>query len=149
MAILGRGRRMHGRYFQALVTPYDVLDRSFDIKKLTTGYDPDEVDDYLESVAASMAGLAPRLTALDIRQHEFSLSRKFNSYDYGEVDDFLELIAQTLEYLEAEYGNLPPDYPPSPDSPSGDSFPPPPPEFPPPDYPPPPPPPAQWSGLSE
>ncbi len=125
MAILGRGRRVHGENYQPLLTPYDVMDRSFTIKKLTTGYDPDEVDDYLEAVAAAMAGLAPRLRALDIRQHEFSLSRKFNSYDYGEVDDFLEMIARTLEFLEAEYNHLPPDFPP------------------------PPPPPAQWSGLSE
>lgn len=116
MAILGRGRKSyHGRYrYVPALTPYDVLDMSFDVKKLGTGYDPDEVDDYLDSVAAAMAGLAPRVTALDIRQHEFRLSRKYGHYDFGEVDDFLELIAQTLEVLEDEYDQLPPVEPPPP-----------------------------------
>ena len=101
MAILGRGRRSgRGRYLQPLLTPHDVLDRSFSIHRIGTGYDPDEVDDYLDSVAAAMAGLAPRVTALEIRQHEFQLTRKVNSYDHGEVDDFLELIARTLEVLD-------------------------------------------------
>ncbi|MBN2177444.1 MAG: DivIVA domain-containing protein [Demequinaceae bacterium] len=101
MAILGRGRRApHGRYLQPLLTPYDVLDRSFALRRIGTGYDPDEVDDFLDSVAAAMAGLAPRVTAFDIRQHEFQLTKKVNSFDCGEVDDFLELIAKTLEVLD-------------------------------------------------
>jgi DivIVA domain-containing protein len=109
MAILGRGRRRHqGNHHQALLTPHDVLDRSFVIRKIGTGYDPDEVDDYLDSIAAAMAGLAPRVTAFDIRQHEFRLTRKLNSFDQGEVDDFLELIAQTLEILEAGIRLYPP-----------------------------------------
>lgn len=116
MAILGRGRRANrGGNFHPLLSPHDVLDRSFALKKVGTGYDPDEVDDYLDSVATAMAGLAPRLSALDIRQHEFQHLRKFNSFDCGEVDDFLELIACTLEVLEAESADLQEMPPPPPD----------------------------------
>jgi DivIVA domain-containing protein len=109
MANLGRGRRRHqGDHQQALLTPHDVLDKSFVIRKIGIGYHPDEVDDYLDSIAAAMAGLAPRVTAFDIRQHEFRLTRKLNSFNQGEVDDFLELIAQTLEVLEAGTHPYPP-----------------------------------------
>jgi len=113
MAILGRGRRTgQDAYLQALLTPYDVLDKTFVLRKIGTGYDPDEVDDFLDSVAASMAGLGPRVTAFDIRQHEFKLTRKMNSFDHGEVDDFLEMIALTLEAQETGiYPYPPPDYP--------------------------------------
>jgi DivIVA domain-containing protein len=116
MAILGKGRRsFYGHHQQALLTPHDVLDKSFVLRKIGTGYDPDEVDDYLDSVAAAMAGLAPWVTAWDIRQHEFRLTRKRNNFDHGEVDDFLELIALTLEAMEAGIHLYPPtDDPPPP-----------------------------------
>jgi len=108
MAILGRGRRSHNRHHpQPRLTPHEVLDKTFVLRRIRTGYDPDEVDDYLDSVAAAMAGLAPRVTAWDIRQHEFQQTRKLNSFDHEEVDNFLELIAQTLEDLEAGFPQYP------------------------------------------
>jgi DivIVA domain-containing protein len=98
MAIFGARRRTH---FDCSVhgplSPQDVLDMTFVVRKVGVGYDPDEVDDYLDSVAASMAGFAPPVSAWDIRQHEFTVQRKRNSFNSEEVDNFLECIAQTLE----------------------------------------------------
>lgn len=108
MELFKRGRWSRRKHHsESLLTPHDVLDKTFVLRRIRTGYDPDEVDDFLDSVAAAMAGLAPRVTAWDIRQHEFQQTKKLNSFDHEEVDDFLELIAQTLEVLETGFPQYP------------------------------------------
>lgn len=77
--------------------PEDILAQHFRVRRLTVGYDPDEVDDFLDAVAAAMAGFTAPVTAWDIRQHEFSSEKRWGSIDPDEVDDFLECIARTLE----------------------------------------------------
>jgi DivIVA domain-containing protein len=104
MAVFGRRRWNHlDCLAYGPLTPQDVLDMTFVVRKVRGGYDPDEVDDYLDSVAAAMAGFAPPVSAWDIRQHEFSQTRKFKSFDPEEVDNFLECIALTLEGRAGEY----------------------------------------------
>ncbi len=112
MAIFGRRRWAHlDCSVHGPLSPQDVLDMTFVMRKVGGGYDPDEVDDYLDSVAAAMAGFAPPVSAWDIRQHEFTRSRKFKSFDPEEVDDFLECIAQTLEGRAGEYSSNETDTP--------------------------------------
>ncbi len=98
MAIFGRGRgRQHDCYAHGPLLPEDVLAMHFTMHKLAVGYDPDEVDDFLDAVAASMAGFTQPLTAWDIRQHEFANKKRYGAFNAAEVDDFLECIARTLE----------------------------------------------------
>jgi DivIVA domain-containing protein len=79
------------------LAPDDVLAKHFRPQKLMRGYDPDEVDDFLDYVAQSMAGFAPPVASMDVRQHEFHSVVRRGSFPPGEVDDFLECIARTLE----------------------------------------------------
>lgn len=98
MAVFGRGRPLHlDCSVHGPLLPEHILAKTFTVRRLTVGYDPGEVDDFLDLVAASMAGYAPPVSAWDVRQHEFALMKRFGSADPGEVDDFLECIAQTLE----------------------------------------------------
>ncbi len=98
MARIGWKRnRRHDCLNHGPLLPQDVLAKSFRVHKLTVGYDPDEVDDYLDGVAASMAGYAPPLTSWDIRQHEFTNQKRLGAFSPDDVDDFLECIARTLE----------------------------------------------------
>jgi DivIVA domain-containing protein len=83
--------------------PVEILEKTFRIHRLGEGYDPDEVDDYLDAIAASMMGGGPPVTAWDVRQHEFTHIRKRHFFDTEEVDDFLECIAQTLEGRAGDY----------------------------------------------
>jgi len=77
--------------------PDDVLAMSFKAHKLGKGYDPDEVDEFLDTVAAAMAGYVAPVTAWDVRQHEFIHSGRRGGFSAAEVDDFLECVARTLE----------------------------------------------------
>jgi DivIVA domain-containing protein len=98
MAVLGRGRRRsHDCAEHGPLSPEDVLGKLFRVHRLATGYDPDEVDDYLDAVAASMAGYTEPLTGWDIRQHEFQNKKRFGALCPEDVDEFLECIARTLE----------------------------------------------------
>ena len=78
------------------ILPEHVLLASFRQRRIGVGYDPDEVDDFLDLVASSLAGYTHPVTALDIRQHEFGNAKR-RGYCPEEVDNFLECIAQTLE----------------------------------------------------
>ena len=98
MAIFTRRRRWsHDCAEHGPLMPEDVLGKLFRVHRLTVGYDPEEVDDFLDAVAASMAGYTEPLTAWDIRQHEFQNQKRFGSFSPDDVDEFLECIARTLE----------------------------------------------------
>lgn len=93
---LGR-RRPHDCAGHGPLTPEDVLGQLFRVHKLAVGYDPEEVDDFLDAVAAAMAGFTQPITAWDIRQHEFVDQKRFGAFSPDDVDQFLECIARTLE----------------------------------------------------
>jgi DivIVA domain-containing protein len=98
MAVLGRGsRRSHDCAEHGPLMPEDVLGKLFRVHRLAVGYDPEEVDDFLDAVAASMAGFTEPLTGWDIRQHEFQNKKRFGAFPPEDVDEFLECIARTLE----------------------------------------------------
>jgi DivIVA domain-containing protein len=98
MAVLGRGRRRsHDCAEHGPLMPEDVLGKLFRVHRLAVGYDPEEVDDFLDAVAASMAGYTDPLTGWDIRQHEFQNKKRFGAFCPEDVDEFLECIARTLE----------------------------------------------------
>jgi DivIVA domain-containing protein len=98
MAVLGRGRRRsHDCAEHGPLAPEDVLGKLFRVHRLAVGYDPEEVDDFLDAVAASMAGFTVPLTGWDIRQHEFQNKKRFGAFSPEEVDEFLECLARTLE----------------------------------------------------
>jgi len=103
MAMFGLWRsRHHDCTEHGPLLPEDVLAKHFRVHKLAVGYDPDEVDDFLDAVAASMAGFTQPLTAWDIRQHEFQNQKRLGAFSPDEVDDFLECIARTLEGTAGE-----------------------------------------------
>lgn len=79
------------------LTPDVVLSMTFTCRKFVPGYDIDEVDDFLDHVAAAMTGFAPPVSAMDIREHVFERGMVRGGFNPEEVDDFLECIAQTLE----------------------------------------------------
>ncbi len=79
------------------LSPDDVVSKHFRPQQVLKGYDPDEVDDFLDHVARAMAGFAPPISAMDVREHEFTGQRWRGSYNAEEVDDFLECIARTFE----------------------------------------------------
>ena len=79
------------------VTPQLVIAAHFNVNRIREGYDQDEVDNFLDYVAASLAGYAPPLSPDSVRNHEFTHMVKRGGFDPEEVDDFLECIAQTLE----------------------------------------------------
>jgi DivIVA domain-containing protein len=98
MAKFGLGRRRpHDCAGHGPLTPEDVLGKSFRVHKFAVGYDPEEVDDFLDAVAATMAGFTQPLTAWDIRQHEFVNQKRWGAFSPDDVDEFLECIARTLE----------------------------------------------------
>ncbi len=98
MAKFGLGRRRrHDCAGHGPLTPEDVLGKLFRVHKLAVGYDPEEVDDFLDAVAAAMAGFTQPLTGWDIRQHEFVNQKRWGAFNPDDVDEFLECIARTLE----------------------------------------------------
>ena len=98
MVVFGHGRRRsHDCAEHGPLTPEEILGKMFHVHRLAAGYDPEEVDDYLDAVAASIAGFGVTLTGWDIRQHEFANTKRFGSFCPEDVDEFLGCIARTLE----------------------------------------------------
>ncbi len=98
MAMFGlKGPRRHDCADHGPLMPEDVLAKRFRVHRLAVGYDPEEVDDFLDGVAAAMAGFTQPLTAWDIRQHEFANQKRYGAFNPEDVDEFLECIARTLE----------------------------------------------------
>jgi len=104
MAVFGRIRpRSHDCAEHGPLAPEDVLGKLFRVHRFAVGYDPEEVDDFLDAVAAAMAGYTQPLTAWDIRQHEFVNQKRRGAFCPDDVDEFLECIARTLEGSTGPY----------------------------------------------
>ncbi|MDO5672301.1 MAG: DivIVA domain-containing protein [Actinomycetaceae bacterium] len=83
-----------------------------------TGYDADQVDDYLDEIVRVLAyyeALAQQPEApveldhvivrgIDVRHIDFGYARGTEGYDPDQVDDFLDEAAATLEAYEEAYG---------------------------------------------
>jgi DivIVA domain len=71
---------------------------SFRSGRLGMGYSEEEVDAFLDRIAATLRGTADRpLTAADVREARFSTVLFRPGYAIGEVDEFLADIAEVLE----------------------------------------------------
>ena len=69
----------------------------FSGSRFRTGYDPRDVDAFLDRVVAGLRGAAAPLTARDIRESAFRTVRFGRGYDEAEVDRFLVQLAGALE----------------------------------------------------
>jgi DivIVA domain-containing protein len=68
----------------------DVMqDTSFRPTRFRAGYDPDEVDAFVEAVADSLRSPMPRLHASDVAWQRFSSVILKRGYDRDDVDDYL------------------------------------------------------------
>ncbi|WP_205325103.1 DivIVA domain-containing protein [Glycomyces sp. YM15] len=87
----------------ALVTAADVVNAQFKTVRLTPGYDEDEVDDLLDTVAIALADPPDgpqRMRAEDIRNSHFTTTRMREGYDVEEVDSFLDRVE--LEFVRRQ-----------------------------------------------
>ena len=87
------------------VTAFDALHTPFRIRTLRSGYEPDQVDDFLDLVAAALtdvqAGQTPTMTIHDVFAVKFDTTRFQPGYHMDQVDDFLDLVADTFEAATA------------------------------------------------
>ncbi|MFW6638636.1 DivIVA domain-containing protein [Nocardiopsis algeriensis] len=92
----GPARRRQG------MTPQDVRDQRFATTRLTTGYNEQEVDEFLDRAEFTLdmllRGRRDRrcLTSSDVERVQFSTTRARPGYDPSQVDHFLDLLAEEL-----------------------------------------------------
>ncbi|MUL40349.1 DivIVA domain-containing protein [Streptomonospora sp. PA3] len=86
--------------------PEDIRNQQFSTTRLTTGYNEEEVDAFLDSAEATLEALmhgrrenAP-LTAAAVDRVKFSTTRARPGYDPAQVDAFLDFLAQEFRYYE-------------------------------------------------
>lgn len=88
-----------------VVTAHEAMHTPFKIRHVLHGYDPDQVDDFLDDVAAALdrlhAGKVSELTINDVFDAKFRVTRLEPGYDQGQVDDFLDRVIDTLEQAAA------------------------------------------------
>lgn len=90
-----------------MLTAHDVLNATFTATKFREGYDVEQVDDYLDRVAAALeayekgtpaTGLFTSQQARDVR---FSATKWREGYEVTEVDDLIDSIVSALTSYEA------------------------------------------------
>lgn len=87
-----------------LLTVHDIENVLFKTVLFTEGYDEDEVDDFLDTVAMALADPAegPQLmNSVDIVNAEFTITRLREGYDMTEVDAFLDRVILEFERRQA------------------------------------------------
>lgn len=114
-AALGRGRARKALPREALPreVPLEVNDvilaewaewagtRRFSIRRLRPGYEPEQVDAFLEVIRDTFLGVSEHpLTADEVRTKLFSTTRLRPGYDEPEVDDFLDKAELRLAALQ-------------------------------------------------
>jgi len=83
-----------------------VRNKQFAITRLTTGYNEDEVDDFLDHAEFTLTMLAggrpdrATLTARDVERAQFATTRARPGYDPEQVDLFLDALAEELRRYE-------------------------------------------------
>lgn len=90
----------------AYLLPEDVVHVTFTTTRLRSGYDQDQVDQWLDDVVATMRlhidgqPAADPLRSADVPAAAFRTVRWRDGYDMVEVDDFLDRVQATLDALE-------------------------------------------------
>ncbi len=85
-----------------------VRNKQFTITRLTTGYNEDEVDDFLDHAEFTLTMLTggrpdrATLTARDVERVQFATTRARPGYDPEQVDLFLDALAEELRRYEGE-----------------------------------------------
>ncbi|MFL1379048.1 DivIVA domain-containing protein [Nocardiopsis protaetiae] len=88
------------------LTPQHVRDQQFATTRLTTGYNEQEVDDFLDRAEFTLEVLQQgrpdraTLSAKDVERVQFSTTRARPGYDPAQVDRFLDLLAEELRRYE-------------------------------------------------
>ncbi|GAA1996013.1 hypothetical protein GCM10009799_23150 [Nocardiopsis rhodophaea] len=88
------------------MTPEDVRSKQFATTRLTTGYNEQEVDDFLDSAEVTLEALLngrperALLTAAQVERVQFGTTRARPGYDPAQVDAFLDLLADELRRYE-------------------------------------------------
>ncbi|WP_017626108.1 DivIVA domain-containing protein [Nocardiopsis chromatogenes] len=91
---------------QGAMTPEQVRNKRFATTRLTTGYNEDEVDAFLDSAEVTLGALIDGrpdralLTAADVERVRFSTTRARPGYDPAQVDAFLDELATELRRYE-------------------------------------------------
>ncbi|MDA2814575.1 DivIVA domain-containing protein [Nocardiopsis sp. RSe5-2] len=101
----GAPRPPHGAARGAM-TPEQVRNKRFATTRLTTGYNEDEVDAFLDSAEVTLGALLDGrpdralLSAADVERVRFSTTRARPGYDPAQVDAFLDELATELRRHE-------------------------------------------------
>ncbi|MFC9085027.1 DivIVA domain-containing protein [Nocardiopsis dassonvillei] len=88
------------------MTPRDVREKQFATTRLTTGYNEQEVDDFLDRAEFTLDVLQQgrpdqaTLTAAEVERVQFSTTRARPGYDPAQVDHFLDVLAEELRGYE-------------------------------------------------
>ncbi|WP_159944201.1 MULTISPECIES: DivIVA domain-containing protein [unclassified Nocardiopsis] len=88
------------------LTPRDVREQQFATTRLTTGYNEQEVDDFLDRAEFTLEALQQgrpdraTLTAAEVERVQFSTTRARPGYDPAQVDRFLDALAEELRRYE-------------------------------------------------
>ena len=84
-----------------MLTAAEIRNTQFALTGRRSGYDPEEVDDFLARAEAEVG----RLTAAEIRNTRFAMTRGYPGYEPREVDAFLARLIGEKEELD---GIIPP-----------------------------------------
>ncbi len=93
---------------QGAMSPEHVRNKRFATTRLTTGYNEDEVDAFLDSAEVTLSALVngrpdrALLTAADVERVRFSTTRARPGYDPAQVDAFLDELAAELRRYEPD-----------------------------------------------
>lgn len=88
------------------LTAKDVREQQFATTRLTTGYNEQEVDDFLDRAEFTLAALQQgrpnraTLSSTEVERVQFATTRARPGYDPEQVDRFLDLLAETLRAHE-------------------------------------------------
>ncbi|MEE2039429.1 DivIVA domain-containing protein [Nocardiopsis sp. CT-R113] len=90
------------------MTPEDIRDQEFATTRLTTGYNEQEVDDFLDRAEFTLDVLQhgrpdrATLTAAEVERIQFATTRARPGYDPAQVDRFLDVLAEELRRYEQQ-----------------------------------------------
>ncbi|WP_150240488.1 DivIVA domain-containing protein [Nocardiopsis quinghaiensis] len=88
------------------MTPEDIREQQFATTRLTTGYNEQEVDDFLDRAEFTLAMLQQgrpdraTLTAAEVERVQFATTRARPGYDPAQVDRFLDVLAEEMHQYE-------------------------------------------------
>ncbi|OOC55824.1 MULTISPECIES: DivIVA domain-containing protein [Nocardiopsis] len=88
------------------MTPEDIREQQFATTRLTTGYNEQEVDDFLDRAEFTLGVLQrgqperATLTAAEVERVQFATTRARPGYDPAQVDRFLDVLAEEMRQYE-------------------------------------------------